>query len=248
MSLRQVAGALRQARSEAVSGNRQVQVHFDLRNSVIGCPMPPQNCGNCRPWRPRRLNWSGRSQESAPGAYYFLRRRQLQWGPSNLCGPRQAYLLPWKLTGSPGRSMQAVDEAHKSQYSRENVKNKHGPKAGNHGEAGFSLLEVLIATTIIGLTLIALMQLLLVGFKAKTNARQRTAASILGEKILQEYVQPEQAYGTDNIRENGKAITTRYRSSPNMKFPLPRQTPRVFAILFRLPLPGWKKEKQNPSI
>jgi general secretion pathway protein H len=29
-SLRQVAGALRQARSEAVSGNRKVQVRFDL--------------------------------------------------------------------------------------------------------------------------------------------------------------------------------------------------------------------------
>jgi type II secretory pathway pseudopilin PulG len=54
-------------------------------------------------------------------------------------------------------------------------------------ESGFSLLEVLIATIITGLTLIALFQLLLVGFKAKANARQRTAASLLGEKILQEY-------------------------------------------------------------
>jgi Tfp pilus assembly protein PilV len=53
--------------------------------------------------------------------------------------------------------------------------------------SGFSLLEVLIATTITGLMLIALMQLLLVGFKAKTNARLRTGASILGEKILQEF-------------------------------------------------------------
>ena len=60
------------------------------------------------------------------------------------------------------------------------------PRLGG-AESGFSLLEVLIATTITGLTLIALMQLLLVGFKAKTNARQRTAASLLGEKILQEY-------------------------------------------------------------
>ncbi len=54
-------------------------------------------------------------------------------------------------------------------------------------EAGFSLLEVLIATIIAGLTLIALLQLLLVGFKAKTNARHRTTASLLAERILQEY-------------------------------------------------------------
>jgi general secretion pathway protein I len=64
----------------------------------------------------------------------------------------------------------------------------NGQKAGNHGEAGFSLLEVLIATTIISLTMIALLQLLLVGFKAKIAARQRTAAIILAEKILQEFV------------------------------------------------------------
>jgi type II secretory pathway pseudopilin PulG len=60
-------------------------------------------------------------------------------------------------------------------------------RLGPQAESGFSLLEVLIATIITGLTLIALMQLLLVGFKAKTNARQRTAATLLGEKILQEY-------------------------------------------------------------
>jgi type II secretory pathway pseudopilin PulG len=54
-------------------------------------------------------------------------------------------------------------------------------------ESGFSLLEVLIATIITGLTLIALLQLLIVGFKAKTNARERTTASLLGEKILQEF-------------------------------------------------------------
>ncbi len=54
-------------------------------------------------------------------------------------------------------------------------------------DSGFSLLEVLIATTIISLTLMALLQLLLVGFKAKTSARQRTAATICAEKILQEY-------------------------------------------------------------
>ena len=34
----------------------------------------------------------------------------------------------------------------------------------------------------------ALLQLLLVGFKAKTSARQRTGATICAEKILQEYL------------------------------------------------------------
>ena len=61
-------------------------------------------------------------------------------------------------------------------------------------DSGFSLLEVLIATTIISLTLMALLQLLLVGFKAKISARQRTAATICAEKILQEYLAGRQGY------------------------------------------------------
>jgi general secretion pathway protein H len=38
MSLRQVAGALRQARSDAVAGNRQVQVRFDLQEQRYWVP------------------------------------------------------------------------------------------------------------------------------------------------------------------------------------------------------------------
>jgi prepilin-type N-terminal cleavage/methylation domain-containing protein len=76
---------------------------------------------------------------------------------------------------------------HNQDRSQRQVESNYYRRLRGGAESGFSLLEVLIATTIIGLTLIALMQLLLVGFKAKTNARQRTAASLLGEKILQVY-------------------------------------------------------------
>jgi prepilin-type N-terminal cleavage/methylation domain-containing protein len=79
--------------------------------------------------------------------------------------------------------------------SRTQVESDRCRRRRGGAESGFSLLEVLIATTIIGLTLIALMQLLLVGFKAKTNAGLRTAASILGEKILQEYANQNKLAG-----------------------------------------------------
>lgn len=63
------------------------------------------------------------------------------------------------------------------------------------GESGFSLLEVLIATTITSLALIALLQLLMVGFKAKISARQRTEATALAEKILQQHAQNDRLTG-----------------------------------------------------
>ena len=109
-------------------------------------------------------------------------------------------------------------------------------------DSGFSLLEVLIATTITGLTLIALMQLLLVGFKAKTNARQRTAASLLAEKILQEY---SGLYNLNSGQYQGERDGYRYRVliEPQYEIATANAKSRIVCYLIQVTIAWLEKEK-----
>jgi Tfp pilus assembly protein PilV len=100
---------------------------------------------------------------------------------------------------------------------------------------------VLIATTITGLTLIALMQLLLVGFKAKTNARQRTAASLLGEKILQEYANQDKL---TSGQYQGQREGYRYQVQIEPQYEIsPAERTRVVCYLIQVTIAWLEKGK-----
>lgn len=59
------------------------------------------------------------------------------------------------------------------------------------GEEGFSLLEVLIATVIMALVLVVLLQVLTAGARAREAVQNRTQAMIVADKILEEYCRAE---------------------------------------------------------
>jgi prepilin-type N-terminal cleavage/methylation domain-containing protein len=54
---------------------------------------------------------------------------------------------------------------------------------------GFSLLEVLVATTIMGLVMVVLLQVLTAALRAQEASWSNTQAVLVGEKILQENCQ-----------------------------------------------------------
>ena len=114
------------------------------------------------------------------------------------------------------------------------------------GESGFSLLEVLIATTITSLTLIALLQLLMVGFKAKTNARQRTDATVLAEKILQEYTQKDKLTGG---HYQGESAGYRYlvQIEPQYEINYAEAKSQVSCYLIRVSV-AWLEKGKSKSI
>lgn len=120
--------------------------------------------------------------------------------------------------------------------SKTSVPDNPGP------QSGFSLLEVLIATTITGLTLIALMQLLLVGFKAKTNARQRTAASLLAERLLQEYSDKD---SLKSLQNQGEQDGYRYQIQvmPQYEIAAPDARSRVVCFLIQVTVAWLEKGK-----
>lgn len=57
---------------------------------------------------------------------------------------------------------------------------------GAGGGAGFSLLEVLVATTIMGLVLVVLLQVLMSTLRCRQTAANQTEAVLAAEKVLQE--------------------------------------------------------------
>jgi general secretion pathway protein I len=114
------------------------------------------------------------------------------------------------------------------------------------GESGFSLLEVLIATTIASLTLIALLQLLMVGFKAKIAARQRTAATVLAEKILQEYAQNDRLTGG---HYQGESAGFKYlvQIEPQYEFHYAEANSQVSCYLIQVTV-AWLEKGKTKSI
>jgi type II secretory pathway pseudopilin PulG len=114
------------------------------------------------------------------------------------------------------------------------------------GELGFSLLEVLIATTIASLTLIALLQLLLVGFRAKIAARQRTEATVLAEKILQEYAQDDRL---TTGRYQGESAGFRYlvQIEPQYEIPYAEAKSQVSCYLIQVTV-AWVEKGKRKSI
>ena len=56
-------------------------------------------------------------------------------------------------------------------------------------DAGFSLLEVLVATTLMGLVLVVLVQIMTTVLRAQEAVRGHTQALVVAEKILQEHSQ-----------------------------------------------------------
>ena len=54
------------------------------------------------------------------------------------------------------------------------------------GVEGFSLLEVLVATTLMGLVLVVLLQVLTSALRAQEASWGHTQAVLVGEKVLQE--------------------------------------------------------------
>lgn len=58
-------------------------------------------------------------------------------------------------------------------------------------QSGLSLLEVLVATTIMSMTLVVLLQVLVGGLHARESGRRRLQAMSVAERVLLEYARPD---------------------------------------------------------
>lgn len=90
VSLRQVAGALRQARSEAVSGNRQVQVQFNLPEQRYWLSIAAKELRQLPPVLVDKVQLVWQDQTRGQGHITF-------YGDGSSSGGRLTFLAPGEL-------------------------------------------------------------------------------------------------------------------------------------------------------
>lgn len=71
-------------------------------------------------------------------------------------------------------------------FNRNHLQGPTPPAPRSPGSEGFSLIEVLVATTIMGLVLVVLLQVLSTALRAQKASWGHTQAVLVAEKVLQE--------------------------------------------------------------
>ena len=110
------------------------------------------------------------------------------------------------------------------------------PRAGRPpGSEGFSLLEVLVATVIMGMVLVVLLQVLTSALRAQEASWGHTQAVLVAEKILQENCEINTlARGTSQGRDGRYDYVVRV--TPQYELAAPFADKRVLCSLIRVTL------------
>jgi general secretion pathway protein I len=120
---------------------------------------------------------------------------------------------------------------------------------GNKREkaAGFSLLEVLVAATLMGLMLVVIMEVLTSALRAQEASRSNTQAVLAAEKVLEEYSDLRNyKEGTFQGREG--RFDYQVRTTPQFQVPFPAfQDKRLLCYLVQVTV-SWKERGQIKTL
>jgi type II secretory pathway pseudopilin PulG len=117
----------------------------------------------------------------------------------------------------------------------------------NKGEtaAGFSLLEVLVATTLMGLMLVVILQVLTSALRAQEASRSNTQAVLAAEKVLEEFSEKDLARGTFQGREG--RFDYQVRLEPQFQVPFPSRNKRLVCSLLQV-MVSWEEQGKVKSL
>lgn len=114
------------------------------------------------------------------------------------------------------------------------------PPAGKEKAGGFSLLEVLVAATLMGLMMVVLLQLLTSALRAQEASRNHTQAVLVAEKVLLEYRDLKNSkVGTFQGKEGRFAYQVRV--TPQYQVPYPNQDRQVICSLLQVTV-SWEEQ------
>jgi type II secretory pathway pseudopilin PulG len=113
--------------------------------------------------------------------------------------------------------------------------------------AGFSLLEVLVAATLMGLMLVVIMEVLTSALRAQEASRSNTQAVLVAEKVLQEFSdQRNYKEGTFQGREG--RFDYQVRMTPQFQVPFPAfENKRLLCYLVQV-MASWKEQGRTKSL
>jgi prepilin-type N-terminal cleavage/methylation domain-containing protein len=120
-------------------------------------------------------------------------------------------------------------------FTRKHLQGPAPPARRSAGSEGFSLLEVLVATTIMGLVLVVLMQVLSTALRAQKASWGHTQAVMVAEKVLQENCEINTlAEGTYQGRDGRYAYVVRV--TPQYELAAPFADKKILCSLIQVTL------------
>jgi prepilin-type N-terminal cleavage/methylation domain-containing protein len=111
--------------------------------------------------------------------------------------------------------------------------------------AGFTLLEVMVAATLMGLVLVIILQVLTSTLRAQEASRRNTQAVLAAQKVLEEISDKELSQGVFQGKEGDFA----YEVSlvPQFQVPYPGQNKQVVCSLVKLTV-FWEEHGKTKSL
>jgi prepilin-type N-terminal cleavage/methylation domain-containing protein len=104
--------------------------------------------------------------------------------------------------------------------------------------AGFTLLEVLVAATLMGLVLVIILQVLTTALRAQEASRSNTQAVLTAQKVLEEFSDKELAQGSFQGKEGSFAYEVSL--TPQFQVPFPGQNKQLVCSLLKVTI-SWEE-------
>lgn len=120
------------------------------------------------------------------------------------------------------------------------------PWGSRKGADGFSLLEVLVATTLMGLILVVLLQVMTANLRAQSTIWGHTQAVLVADMVLEENCQINSLTEGTYQGQHGQ-YAYQVQISPQYKIPLPFTNRRVLCSVVQVTL-FWQEWGQAKSL
>lgn len=112
--------------------------------------------------------------------------------------------------------------------------------------AGFSLLEVLVATTLMGLVLVVLVQILTTVLRAQETSRANVQALMVAEKVLQEQCDIRNLQEASYQGQEGR-YGYRVRVTPQYEVAVPNFDKKIKCFLIQVTV-SWQERGRVKSV
>lgn len=112
-------------------------------------------------------------------------------------------------------------------------------------DAGFSLLEVLVAATLMGMMLVVILEVLTSALRAQEASQSNTQAVLAAEKVMTEYSEMDVSKGVYQGREG--RFDFQVRLDPQIEVPYPMQNKKLVCSSLQVVV-SWKEQGKTKTL
>lgn len=112
-------------------------------------------------------------------------------------------------------------------------------------DAGFSLLEVLVAATLMGMMLVVILEVLTSALRAQEASQSNTQAVLAAEKVMAEYSEMDVSKGVYQGQEG--RFDFQVRLTPQLQVPYPMQNKKLVCSSLQVVV-SWKEQGKTKTL